>query len=79
MKTFKCPICETNIEFPDNAKAGERATCSNCYAQLGLNKHRGKWVIGCAFCKEPVFDPASCDECERRHEKRRQLIEEGRL
>jgi len=76
---FKCPICEADIQIPDNTKPGERITCSSCYAQLGLYKFHGKWTIGCAFCKEPVFDPAACEECERRHERRKKLIEEGRL
>ena len=79
MPALDCPICEANINFSDEAKAGERITCPNCYVQLALYKHRGKQVFGCALCKEPVFDPARCNECERRHEKRRQLIEEGRL
>lgn len=79
MAVKNCPICETGIEIPDKTKGGERLTCPNCFAQLALYKRRGKLVFGCAYCKERVFDPAACDECERRHEKRRQLIEEGRL
>ncbi len=78
MSGLRCPICEANIDFSENAKAGERVSCPNCYAQLALYKHKGKWVVGCAFCKEPIFDPARCLECERRHE-RRKLLEEGRL
>jgi len=79
MKSLKCPICESEIELPDKPKVGGRITCSNCYAQLALRKHGGKLMFGCAYCNEPVFDPAACDECERRHERKRQLIEEGRL
>lgn len=58
MKVLKCPICEANIEISDKTKVGERLTCSNCYAQLALYKHRSK--LG-------------------RHERKRQLIDEGRL
>ncbi len=76
---MKCPICEANIEIADKPKEGSRVTCANCYAQLGLHKHKGEWVLGCAFCKEPVFDPESCEECERRHERRAELIEEGKF
>jgi C4-type Zn-finger protein len=79
MKLLKCPICEANIEIHEKTKGGERLTCPNCFAQLALYKHRGKLVFGCAYCKELVFDPAACDECERRHERKRQLIEEGKL
>jgi primosomal protein N' len=78
MAALNCPVCENKIEFPDRTKAGERITCPRCYAQLALYKHKGEWVVGCAFCKEPVFDPALCEECERRHE-RKKLLEEGRL
>ena len=35
--------------------------------------------VPCRCCKEPVFDPGRCEECERRHEKKAELIEEGRL
>jgi len=73
-----CPICEARIQVPDQVKKGERITCPNCFAQLGAHKQRGKIILACAFCKEPVFDPVNCDECERRHEKRK-ILEEGRL
>ncbi len=79
MNVLKCPICETDIEILEKPMSGERLTCSNCYAQLALRKIKSKLILGCAYCKEPVFDPVACDECERRHERKRELIEEGRL
>lgn len=79
MASQKCPICEAQIEIPAGPREGKRITCPNCYAQLGIHRHKGKWVLGCAICKEPVFDPSLCEECERRHEKKRELLEEGRL
>jgi len=75
---YPCPVCENFIEVSDQAKAGERITCPNCFAQLVVHHKKGKIVLGCAICKEPVFDPANCDECERRRE-RKALLEEGRL
>lgn len=78
MPALNCPICETEIDLPDKAKAGARITCPACYAQLGVHKHKGRPMLGCAFCKEEVFDPARCEDCERRHEKKK-LLEEGRL
>ena len=78
MMNFNCPICESAIEIPDSAKTGERITCLNCYSQLALYKHKGKHVIGCAVCKESIFDPQNCGDCERRRDKKK-LLEEGRL
>jgi len=75
---LQCNICETKIEIPANAKHGDRITCPNCFAQLGLYRVKGKLYIGCAICKESVFDPAGCEACERRREKKL-IIEEGRL
>jgi len=75
---LQCNICEWKIDIPEKAKPGDRITCPNCFAQLGLYKVRGQFVLGCAMCKEPAFDPANCEDCERRREKR-SLLEEGKL
>jgi ribosomal protein S27E len=75
---LKCNICENEIEINENTKPGTRITCPNCFAQLAVYKHKGKLVIGCAMCKESIFDPSNCERCERRQEKR-ELIKEGRL
>lgn len=73
-----CNICEGKIDVPENTKSGTRITCPHCFAQLGIYKVKGELVVGCALCKEAVFDPTSCGECERRREKRT-IIEEGKL
>jgi hypothetical protein len=73
-----CNVCEFKIELSDKAKIGERVTCPNCFAQLGLYKYKGKFVLGCAICKEAVFDPNVCAVCERNRE-RKALLEEGKL
>ena len=73
-----CNICEYKIDIPDGTKSGVRITCPNCFAQLGLYKVRGKFVLGCAICKESVFDPDGCAKCERNRE-RKALLEEGKL
>lgn len=78
MIKLNCPICENAIELPDNSKEKQRVTCPNCFAQLALYKHNGKHVLGCAICKEPLFDPANCEDCERRREKKK-ILEEGAL
>lgn len=78
MIKLNCPICENAIELPDNPKEKQRVTCPNCFAQLALYKHKGKHVLGCAICKEPLFDPANCGDCERRREKKK-ILEEGTL
>jgi hypothetical protein len=78
MKTYQCPICDNNIEVHDHTKPGERITCPHCFAQLALHKHKGQLVFACAICREPVFDPSQCAECERRRE-RKLILEEGRL
>lgn len=78
MINLNCPICEHPIELPDSTRAGTRLTCPNCFAQLGLFKHKGKHVLACAMCAEPVFDPANCADCERRREKKK-IYEEGTL
>jgi hypothetical protein len=78
MPVYKCPVCETGIDIPDNVKVQERFTCPTCFAQLALHKHKRKKVLACAICQEPVFDPANCADCERRREKKT-LLEEGRL
>jgi DNA-directed RNA polymerase subunit RPC12/RpoP len=78
MPVYKCPICETENDISDQTGIGERITCPGCFAQLALHKYKGKRVLACAICKEPVFDPANCDDCERRREKK-SLLEEGRL
>ena len=75
---LKCPICENDIEIPDKTEPGKRITCPTCFAQLGLFKHGGVQILGCAICKDPVFDPESCAQCERRREKKK-ILEEGRL
>jgi hypothetical protein len=79
MKKVNCPICEGPIEIGDQDKSGKRITCPNCFAQLGLFNIKGHPILGCAICKEPVFDPDNCSECERRHQKQKELIEEGNL
>lgn len=73
-----CNICEYKIDVPDNTKPGARITCPNCFAQLGLYKYKGQFVLGCAICKEPVFDPNVCAMCERNRE-RKTILEEGKL
>ncbi len=80
MGSFKleCPICENEIEIPEGAKEGTRLTCQTCFAQLALYLHGGEKVLGCAFCKEEIFDPDQCAECERRREKKK-ILEEGVL
>lgn len=78
MAKLNCPICEIKIDIADDKNEKGRITCPNCFAQLAVYKHKGRMIFGCAYCKESVFDPARCDECERRHEKKR-LLEEGRL
>jgi primosomal protein N' len=75
---LKCPICETNIEISDTSRKGERVTCTNCYAQLAMHLLKKEPILACAICKEPVFDPANCGDCERRKERKR-IIDEGTL
>jgi len=75
---LKCPICETKIELSGDEKPGKRVTCANCFAQLALFKHKGKFMLGCAICKNPLFDPGNCEDCERRREKKR-ILEAGEL
>ena len=75
---LQCNVCETMVEIPKNAKTGDRITCPNCFAQLGLYKVKDKFFLGCAICKDAVFDPSACGECERRREKKA-ILEEGRL
>ncbi|MFH1386426.1 MAG: hypothetical protein ABIH50_02015 [bacterium] len=79
---LNCPICEYMIEIVNTVekkkKQKERITCPNCFAQLGLFQHEGKYVLACALCQELVFDPGNCGDCERRREKKR-IIEEGKL
>jgi hypothetical protein len=78
MPNYPCPVCESNIDISVKVKSGERLTCDSCFAQLSLRKHDGKMILACAICKETVFDPGNCEDCERRREKKR-LLEEGRL
>ncbi|MDI6732083.1 MAG: hypothetical protein QME05_05900 [Candidatus Margulisbacteria bacterium] len=78
MLNLDCPICETKVEISDSVKAKERVTCPNCFAQLQVYKYKGKNILTCAVCADPIFDPAKCDDCERRRE-RKVLLEEGRL
>lgn len=78
MKTHKCPICDEEIDIPDKFKRGQRITCPNCFAQLALYVHKGATILGCAICKESIFNPENCENCENRREKKR-LLEEGRL
>jgi primosomal protein N' len=73
-----CNVCETKIEIPDKAKPGLRITCPNCFAQLGLYKIKNDFFLGCAMCKEAVFDPNGCARCERNREKKT-ILEEGTL
>jgi len=75
---MKCNICENEIEVKADAKPGTRITCPHCFAQLAVYKHKGKLVLGCAMCKESIFDPSHCDKCERRRELK-ELITEGKL
>lgn len=78
MAAYKCPVCDSDVEVSDQAKVGERITCPSCFAQLALHKHKKETLLACAVCKDPVFDPGNCEDCERRREKRR-LLDEGRL
>lgn len=78
MAVYKCPICDNSFEIADSTKIGERLSCPNCSAQLALRKFRGKKVLTCPTCKEEIFDPQNCEECETKREKKR-LLEEGRL
>lgn len=78
MPKYRCPVCENEVEVPEGVKPSERITCPHCFAQLALHKHHGELVFACAICKEPVFDPDQCADCERRREKKK-LLEEGRL
>jgi len=78
LMTLQCNICENKIEISSKAKPGDRLTCPNCFAQLGLYKVKGQFFLGCAICKEAVFDPNACARCERYREKKA-LLEEGRL
>jgi hypothetical protein len=73
-----CHICETAFEIPASAKPGDRLTCTNCFAQLGLHKVGGKFYLGCPMCKEEIFTSKACGDCERRREKKT-LLEEGKL
>ena len=75
---LRCPICEAKVDVPDSIKDKERVTCTSCSGQLALVKHKKKLFLGCAICEEPTFDPAKCDECERRHELKK-LYKEGEL
>jgi len=78
MTNFKCPICETKITVEDSAPKGQRITCPNCYAQLAIQQVKDKKFLACAICKEAVFEPDNCEECERRRE-RKKLINDGEL
>jgi DNA-directed RNA polymerase subunit RPC12/RpoP len=77
-KKMRCPICDNEIILPENIKHGDRLTCPHCSAQLALRHHRGKDFLTCPVCKEAIFDPQNCEECETRRGKKR-LLEEGRL
>lgn len=79
MIRLNCPVCEHKIELADSVKDGKRITCPNCFAQLGLFKTKKQIILGCAVCKEPVFDPSLCGECERHREKKRAILEKGEL
>ena len=78
VEKHKCPVCENQIELTEGAKEGKRITCPHCFAQLAWHKHKGKFFLACPTCREEIFDPMNCEECERRIEKRK-LLEEGRL
>lgn len=78
MINLTCPICENKIEISDKTKEKSRVTCPHCFAQLAFYMYKGQPVLGCAICKDPLFDPANCGDCERRREKQK-LLEEGRL
>ncbi len=73
-----CNVCEIQIEIPDKAKPGMRVTCPNCFAQLGLYKVKNEYYLGCALCKDVVFDPTACSKCERNREKKT-ILEKGEL
>ena len=75
---MNCPICEHQVELPQGAQAGSRFTCGNCFAQLALHRHKGRLVVGCATCKEEIFDPLNCENCDSLRDKKK-LLEEGRL
>jgi len=74
-----CPICEHSFDIPSQTKPHDRITCPNCFAQLALHHHKGQLVLACALCKNPIFDPEECGDCERRREKKKAIIEEGKL
>ncbi|OGC32568.1 hypothetical protein A2311_04460 [candidate division WOR-1 bacterium RIFOXYB2_FULL_48_7] len=78
MQQLTCPVCETKIDLPAKAKVGDRITCPVCFAQMGLFKHKDKFVLACALCKDPEFDPGKCGDCERRHDQKK-LWESGKL
>lgn len=75
---LKCPICDYEIDLSDDIKPGDRITCPNCFAQLAFHHHRKKTFLACPTCKEEIFDPANCEDCDRRTEKKK-LLNEGRL
>jgi primosomal protein N' len=76
--TISCPVCENPIEIGKALKEGTRFTCPRCYVQLALYRRGGKWILGCAVCKEENFDPENCEDCERRRERKRNF-EQGIL
>jgi len=72
MKTQRdCPICESPIDIPEAVKIGFRVTCPNCFAQLAIFKSKEDYVLGCALCKNPIFEPGNCGDCERRRENKK--------
>ncbi|MFA6431951.1 MAG: hypothetical protein WCV91_06215 [Candidatus Margulisiibacteriota bacterium] len=75
---INCPVCDNPIELPEKPKEKERVTCNFCYTQLAIFKHKGEYILACAVCKDRVFEPGNCGECERRHERKR-ILEEGKL
>ncbi|MBU0672612.1 MAG: hypothetical protein KJ732_06265 [Candidatus Margulisbacteria bacterium] len=78
MAIFECPVCESKIDVPEQTKLKERLTCPSCFSQLSLQNYKGKNILTCAVCKEPVFDPVNCEDCDRLRDKQK-LLDEGRL
>lgn len=78
MLKLSCPICEAPVEVPPLVEERTRVTCHNCFAQLAVYRQKDEIILTCAMCKESIFDPENCENCDRRREKKR-IFEEGRL
>ncbi|MBI5400264.1 hypothetical protein HZB07_06660 [Candidatus Saganbacteria bacterium] len=78
MAVHRCPICDHEIDVPANFKPGQRLTCPYCFVQLALHQHKREVFLACPVCKEAVFDPQTCENCETRRDRKR-FLDEGRL